>query len=429
MLALSISVRHSSDSEGMGMVFGIGRKDARDIQDAQAPAAVPYKLASYEHDHEGKRIRSSKVVYSFWSASKYVLILSLILWWLPMFGQMIAGYVGGRRAGGPWRGVAASILPVVCLYTVMTGFDSGFFPSHLMGVAIAPAAISAALSESVPFVTPYIQFSSEYVGSFVDALAGASPYGINTYILTVAFAYVGGVLAEQSRREIEFNSGAMMSNTTVLVADHQQHGQLQAAQYPYPPSHHGLAHVLSSAFPWSRHEQAGLPRAFASHHGHSSWSRATPMRFDDESGIYAPEAMLPPMGHDAHEYSRATTRSRPTRTVRTRVKRGDPWQRADRRVKHTFTSARRFADEPRAEPEFQRGAGPSHHGGSRIVPGDARSVKKAKRLIDNEWGHKRYPTLEDRPARRARSQESEDSPEEKPQHHAPRPPGNQWDSI
>lgn len=414
----------------MGMVFGIGRKDARDIRDAQEPAAVPYRLASYEHDHEGKRLRSSKVVYSFWSASKYVLILSLILWWLPMFGQMIAGYVGGRRAGGPWRGVAASILPVVCLYTVMTGFDSGFFPSHVMGVAIAPAAISTALSEGVPFVTPYLQFSSEYVGSFVNALAGASPYGINTYILTVAFAYVGGILAEQSRREIEFNSGAMMSNTTVLVADSQHH-QLPAAQYPYPPSHHGLAHILSSALPWSRHEQADNPHAFASHHGRSAWSRATPMRFDDDPEAYASGAMLPPMGRDAHEYSRATARSRPTRTVRAHVKRGDPWQRADRRVKHTYTSARRFAEEPRPEPEFERSrdAGPSHHGGPRVVPGDARSVKRANRIIESEWGHKRYPTLEDRSVRRVRSQEPADEPEERPQRHAPKPPGNHWDSI
>ncbi|HXK36033.1 MAG TPA: hypothetical protein VJ553_00420, partial [Candidatus Paceibacterota bacterium] len=246
------------------MVFGIGRRDARDMQDAQEPAKVPYRLASYEHDHEGKRFRSSNVVYSFWSASKYVLILSLILWWLPMFGQMIAGYVGGRRAGGPWRGVAASILPVVCLYVVMTGFDSGFFPSHVLGVAIAPAAVSVVLSDSVPFISPYIHFSSEYIGSFVEALSGASPYGINTYILTVAFAYVGGILAEQSRREIEYNSGAMMSNTTVLVSDGQN--QQLPAQNPYT-THNGLAHMISSAFPWSRHEQSGHPQHALSAHG------------------------------------------------------------------------------------------------------------------------------------------------------------------
>ncbi|MEM4277431.1 MAG: hypothetical protein QXQ13_08130, partial [Thermoplasmata archaeon] len=137
---------------------------------------VPYRLASYEHDHEGKRFRSTKVVYSFWSASKYVLVLSLVLWWLPMFGQMIAGYVGGRRAGGPWKGVAAAILPVVCLYAVIEGFENGTLPSQVFGVTIAPAALAASLSSSVPLISPYLHFSSEYVGSFVRMLEGSSPY-------------------------------------------------------------------------------------------------------------------------------------------------------------------------------------------------------------------------------------------------------------
>ncbi len=410
----------------MGMVFGIGRRDARDMEDAQEPARVPYRLASYEHDHEGKRFRSSHVVYSFWSASKYVLILSLVLWWLPMFGQMIAGYVGGRRAGGPWRGVAASILPVVCLYVVITGFDSGFFPSHVMGVAIAPAAVSAVLSDSVPFVSPYLQFSSEYVGSFVAALSGASPYGINTYILTVAFAYVGGILAEQSRREIEYNSGAMMSNTTVLVADGQS-PQLQQPQYPYP-SHHGLAHMISSALPWSRHEQGHPQGAFASH-GRSSWSGAVPMRYGD--GPHASAAMLPPSGDEVVTFSRASTRSHPARSVKTRVARGDPWRRADRRVKHHFTSAQRFSDEPRPEPEFERGARHNHRAAPRIVPGDERSVRRARRAVESEWGHKRYPTLEDGPSRSSRHAVAEAAEPEEPQvhKHMPRQPGNHWDSI
>lgn len=412
----------------MGMVFGIGRRDARDMRDAQEPARVPYRLASYEHDHEGKRFKSSNVVYSFWSASKYVLILSLILWWLPMFGQMIAGYVGGRRAGGPWRGVAASIIPVVCLYMVITGFDSGFLPSHVMGVAIAPAAISASLSQSVPFISPYLQFSSEYVGSFVAALSGASPYGINTYVLTVAFAYVGGILAEQSRREIEYNSGAMMSNTTVLVADGQAAAQLPPPHHAYS-SHNGLAHIISSAFPWSRHEHEGRPygAAFASH-GRSSWSHAMPMRYDDGSTVSA--AMLPPVHDGARTYSRATSRSKPARSVRTRVAKGDPWRRADRRAKHHYTSAQRFVEEQPSEPEYEGGARPARRNVSRIVPGDERSVRRARKAVDSEWGRSRRATFADKPSRHAAYAESEEEPGGAPvQRHAPRNPGNHWDSI
>ena len=420
----------------MGMVFGIGRKDARDMQDAQQPAGVPYRLASYEHDHEGKRFRSSNVVYSFWSASKYVFILSIILWWLPMFGQMIAGYVGGRRAGGPWRGVAASILPVVCLYVVITGFDSGFFPSHLFGVAIAPAAVSAVLSDSVPFVSPYIQFSSEYVGSFVAALSGASPYGINTYVLTVAFAYVGGILAEQSRREIEFTSGATMTNTTVLMSD-GQNPHLPQAQHPWH-SNHGLAHMISSAFPWSKHDaHEQHPHAMMAAGDHGSWSRAVPMRYEDGYGGGVPAAMLPPpefMEQEAVLTGAKATRRR-ARAHNLGSTRGSPWLRSDRRVKQHFTSARRFAPQ---QPEFvterptmkTRKVRPAHHEVPRIIPGDAKSVRKARKVIDEEWGHRRYPNLGSSPARRARPVSDEvPSSEPQPHHRAPKPPQNHWDSI
>lgn len=63
----------------MGMVLRTLRKNAREEDEPSQKRRVPYKLASYEQDHEGKKFKSSNVVYSFWSASKYVLVLSLML--------------------------------------------------------------------------------------------------------------------------------------------------------------------------------------------------------------------------------------------------------------------------------------------------------------------------------------------------------------
>ncbi|HPP45635.1 MAG TPA: hypothetical protein PK446_07570, partial [Methanomassiliicoccaceae archaeon] len=57
-----------------------------------------YHIADTYDDIEAKKF-DGPVVYSFWSAMKYTFALSLLLWWLPVFGQMVAGYVGGRRAG------------------------------------------------------------------------------------------------------------------------------------------------------------------------------------------------------------------------------------------------------------------------------------------------------------------------------------------
>ena len=54
--------------------------------------------------------KSSVIAASFW-----MLLLSLLLFWLPGLGSLIAGLVGGKMAGGAGRGLLASILPSLLL--------------------------------------------------------------------------------------------------------------------------------------------------------------------------------------------------------------------------------------------------------------------------------------------------------------------------
>ncbi len=380
------------------MVSGLKLKSARDEQASPDANRTPYRLASYEHDYEGKKFKSSGVVYSFWSAAKYTLVLSIVLWWLPLFGQMIAGYVGGRRAGGPWKGVAAAIVPVACLYVVVTGFDSGFFPSHILGVAVAPAAVSASLSQSIPFISPYIQFSSEYVGSFVAALAGSSPYGINTYVVTVAFAYVGGILAEQSRREIAYTSGSVMSNTTVLVHDSNRN-----RSHPYPePARPGLAHTISSHLPWSREHLAARQGshqhvyALPPGRGESAggWQHANQMAFQNEGGR-ARNQMAPPSSY-ATRGARTEPHNRRNGGAKAPSRGGDPKRRSSRRVRQHYSSARRFAPESsiaagtsstrsRRNKQARRPSTRSRAPAAKFAPSDQKSVRKARKAIEKEW--------------------------------------------
>lgn len=364
---------------------------------------APYKLASYQHDHEGKKLKSSKVVFSFWSAAKYVLILSLMLWWLPMFGQMIAGYVGGRRAGGPWKGVAAAILPVACLYAVMTAFETGILPSHLFGVAIAPAAIGASLSTDIPLLSPYLAFSSEYIGAFVKGLAGSSPYGINTYVLTVAFAYVGGVLAEQNRREIEYSAGAVTSSTTVLVHDPNMLYQAQMPTQDQPARTGGVIAGLSGMFHRiSRAEPVAV--VGAAHRRHRDpWARATSMRYGDDEPVYDDEYALPPADEmqirGDYDYGGYRTRHNKHRP------RNDWAPKQKRRGRPNYSSKPRFRYQ---QYEYQQPVGDANYnrsGGWRrykrspqkySVSTDPRSIRRARKMIDNEWGGRRHgPTRSD----------------------------------
>jgi hypothetical protein len=408
----------------MGMVKRILRKNAREQDEPSEKRRVPYKLASYEHDHEGKKFKSSKVVYSFWSASKYVLVLSLMLWWLPMFGQMIAGYVGGRRAGGPWKGVAASIFPVVALYGVMAGFSSGLLPSHMFGVGIAPAALATALNTNIPFLSPYLHFSSEYVGAFVGGLAGVSPYGINTYVLTVAFAYVGGVLADQNRREIEYNSGSTVSNTTVLVQDPSAFGQQQAP-------HAWLAGMSSLLHLPSGHGQTSA--RFGSR-GHGDWASAQDAEYDEnvlelgEAGTYD--------GDEAQVYDARTPGfRRPKHHHKSHGNQhphnADPWNmKQKRRGAPNYSAKPRFRYPQYEEPKQPGRPFRQNKGFPRFtVSPDSKSIRRTERMIDNEWGNKKYAHFSEVEGNEERgpSEESEAMAVPKPREH--HKPVHQWDQI
>ena len=403
------------------MVFGFSRKDARENDDPKKQKRVPYRLASYEHDVEGKKFKTSNVVYSFWSASKYVMVLSLMLWWLPMFGQMIAGYVGGRRAGGPWKGVAASIVPVVAIWGVMTGFETGLLPSHVFGVAIAPAAVGALINSDIPLLAPYFQFSSEYVGGFVEGLAGSSPYGINYYVLTVAFAYVGGVLAAQNRREIEFTSGAVMNTTTVLV--HDPSGYQQEAVVQEAP--HGLLSGVGAFFhlPGGHGDRSAAKAAHYSARRHGNpWGHATDMHYDDAGYDVRDPYMLPPGDFDDSRSAGVTS----ARTMRVRKQKRRGAQNLSSKPRFNY---QQYSYSQRQDPGYKGGIIRRTKGSSRFtVSSDPHSIKRAQKMIDNEW----HTGRRSRPTPRF-SDDYEDSEEsEAVAVAAPRrkePHNNQWDSI
>lgn len=142
--------------------------------------------------------------YSFWSAVRYTFALSILLWWMPTFGQMIAGYVGGRRSGGPWKGVLAALIPVAIFLLVVGMADQGILTNEISFVANLPSYIGSGISTHVPILAPYIEFATIYVATFVESLSLTLQFGLNGYLVTVIFAYIGGIVSFQRRREKEF---------------------------------------------------------------------------------------------------------------------------------------------------------------------------------------------------------------------------------
>jgi hypothetical protein len=73
---------------------------------------------------------------SILSAMGWIFLISILLFWLPIAGPLIAGIVGGKKAGGMGPAIAAVFLPII-----VTGIALFFFSTALIGVPLIGAFI------------------------------------------------------------------------------------------------------------------------------------------------------------------------------------------------------------------------------------------------------------------------------------------------
>lgn len=71
----------------------------------------------------------------------WMFVISLLLIWLPALGPLIAGIVGGKTAGGVFRGFAAALLPGVLLAIFLFLFGSAFTGLPVIGAVLAGSSI------------------------------------------------------------------------------------------------------------------------------------------------------------------------------------------------------------------------------------------------------------------------------------------------
>lgn len=161
-----------------------------------------------EVDNEVGRFHRDGPPFSFWSSSRIILILSFLLWWIQPAGPMIAGYVGGRRAGSPIKAVIAALMPVFAIYIANLTYAHNFASREVDIVATLPMALSDAAASILPFLVPYKEFMISYLSGFVNALTTTFGMGTNGYLMVIIFSYIGGLIAEQTRRELVFRSGS-----------------------------------------------------------------------------------------------------------------------------------------------------------------------------------------------------------------------------
>lgn len=96
--------------------------------------------------------------------SLWMLFISILLFWLPIFGPLIAGVVGGMKSGGVGSAIVAVFLPGIAMGLLLV-----FLPvASLGGLPVIGAIIAAALAFGVIFIG--LQIGLLLVGAIIGGI-------------------------------------------------------------------------------------------------------------------------------------------------------------------------------------------------------------------------------------------------------------------
>jgi hypothetical protein len=69
------------------------------------------------------------------AAMGWMFVISILLFWLPVLGGLIAGFVGGKKAGSIGRAVVAVFLPGVLFFVILFLLAASLVGIPLIGIA------------------------------------------------------------------------------------------------------------------------------------------------------------------------------------------------------------------------------------------------------------------------------------------------------
>lgn len=81
-----------------------------------------------------------------------MLVLSILLFWLPIIGPLIAGFVGGRKAGGLGNAILAVFLPGILFAVVLFIFASALLAFPLLGFLAGAGGFALASAHIGPLL-------------------------------------------------------------------------------------------------------------------------------------------------------------------------------------------------------------------------------------------------------------------------------------
>lgn len=94
----------------------------------------------------------------------WMVLLSLLLFWLPTIGPLIAGVVGGRKSGGLTNAIIAALIPAIAI-----GLIAMIFSSFLVGIPVA-GTIIVAVTGGAGFLIGLFSSAPLLIGAIIGAI-------------------------------------------------------------------------------------------------------------------------------------------------------------------------------------------------------------------------------------------------------------------
>ena len=96
------------------------------------------------------------------SGALWMLLLSALLFWLPLIGPLFAGFIGGKKSGGVLAAIAAVFLPGLVMGIGLFLLASALSGMPLVGLVASLGGLAFALSHVGPLL----------VGAVIGGLLG-----------------------------------------------------------------------------------------------------------------------------------------------------------------------------------------------------------------------------------------------------------------
>lgn len=166
-----------------------------------------FKIRNLNKEYH-KNNRKDILTYSQPKGIYYSILFSLLLWWIPIAGPAIAGYVGGRKSGSTTKAITSSLIAtsiIIIITFMMAPFTSGplagvnsYFGNGVLTLSHSKLfAYSGLLSDMYTGYGVYKTFSIILPGSLV--------------ILNI-FSYTGGFMSTLKTQEDNLSYNYMSRN-------------------------------------------------------------------------------------------------------------------------------------------------------------------------------------------------------------------------